>query len=194
MTMTKEQGRPVEKLSEAELDKLVEKAIKKVHAAKENDLCKYLPGPAGGYIHHFTLKKLRATNPGKFFSLIQEFIIDSDRPITLDPKPRAPRGSRKRKEVMTFTRNDVEKVLELARKFGDKDLLTKFSPRKTPSCHQARSHPNHPSRRDQRRSLALLYRRTQQQGSKRVVKILLPFNEGDLWPKLGVAFIFLAFQ
>lgn len=130
MTMTKEQGRPVEKLSEAELDKLVEKAIKKVHAAKENDLCKYLPGPAGGYIHHFTLKKLRATNPGKFFSLIQEFIIDSDRPITLDPKPRAPRGSRKRKEVMTFTRNDVEKVLELARKFGDKDLLTKFSPRR----------------------------------------------------------------
>lgn len=118
------------KLSDAELDKLIEKAIKKVHASKENDLCKYLPGPAGGYIHHFTLRKLKHADPSRYSSLISEFIINSERPIILDPKPRAPRGSRKRKEVISFTRTDVERVLELARKAGDKDILAKFSPKR----------------------------------------------------------------
>lgn len=126
MLNTKEQT----KASDLELEKLIDKAIKKVHAAKENDLCKYLPGPAGGYIHHFTLRKLKHADPSRFTSLIQEFIIDSERPVILDPKPRAPRGSRKRKEIISFTRTDVEKVLELARKAGDKDLLAKFSPKR----------------------------------------------------------------
>ena len=124
--LTKEQG----KVNEAELDKLIEKAIKRVHASKENDLCKYLPGPAGGYIHHFTLKKLKYTNPSQYSSLIQQFILNAERPIILNPKQRAPRGSRKRKELVTFSRTDVEKVLELARKYNEKDLLSKFSPRR----------------------------------------------------------------
>lgn len=124
--MTKEQV----KTNESELDKLIDKAIKKIHANKENDLCKYLPGPAGGYIHHFTLKKMKQTEPHKYSQLIQEFIINSDRPVILDPKQRAPRGSRKRKELISFSRIDVERVLELARKHGDKDLLTKFSPKR----------------------------------------------------------------
>ena len=40
-----------------EMEKLILKAIKKVCGNKENDLCRYLPGPSGGYMHHFTLKK-----------------------------------------------------------------------------------------------------------------------------------------
>lgn len=125
MTFTKETMK-----SSEEVEKLVEKAIKKVRADKENDLCKFLPGPKGGYIHHFTLRKIKHADPKQFASLIQEFIIEKDRPIALDPKPRAPRGSRKRKDSFNFSRNDIEKVIDMARKLGDKDLLAKFSPKR----------------------------------------------------------------
>ena len=38
----------------------VGEAIKKVNGRKENDLCKYIPGSGGGYMHHFTLKKMKS--------------------------------------------------------------------------------------------------------------------------------------
>jgi len=114
-----------------ELEKLIEKAIKKLRAAKENELCKYLPGETGGYMHHFTLRKLKNLDPEKLASLIQKFIIETDTPNALSPKQRAPRGSRKQHEMINFTRSDIEKVLDLARKVGDKDLLARFSPRRS---------------------------------------------------------------
>jgi hypothetical protein len=114
-----------------ELEKLIEKAIKKIRASKENELCKYLPGETGGYMHHFTLRKLKNIAPGKLATLIQEFVMDTDLPRILSPKQRAPRGSRKQNEMIHFTRSDIEKVLDLARKVGDKDLLARFSPRRS---------------------------------------------------------------
>lgn len=114
-----------------ELEKLIDKAIKKVQGSKENDLCKFLPGPTGGYMHHFTLRKLKNSDPEHLFSLLKKFIIETERPKSLDPKPRAPRGSRKRKDFINFTRTDIEKVLELARKVGDKDLVARFSPKRS---------------------------------------------------------------
>ncbi len=117
--------------SREDLEKLIEKAIKKVHGTKENDLCKYLPGPTGGYMHHFTLRKLKNSNPEQLFSLLQQFIIRTDIPRALDPKPRAPRGSRKRRDFINFTRTDIERVLELARQVGDDDLVARFSPKRS---------------------------------------------------------------
>jgi hypothetical protein len=114
-----------------ELEKLIEKAIKKVHGAKENDLCKYLPGPTGGYMHHFTMRKLKHTDPTQLFTLLQEFIVNSESPRILNPKSRAPRGSRKRYDFINFSRADIEKVLELARKTGDNDLIARFSPKRS---------------------------------------------------------------
>lgn len=38
-----------------EIEDLIGKAIKKVGAKKEKDLCRYLP-VAGAYMHHFTLR------------------------------------------------------------------------------------------------------------------------------------------
>ena len=117
--------------SKDELEKLIDKAIKKVHGSKENDLCKYLPGPSGGYMHHFTLRKLKNSDPAHLFSMLQKFIVDAGTPRALDPKPRAPRGSRKRRDLINFSRTDIEKVLELARKVGDDDLLARFSPKRS---------------------------------------------------------------
>lgn len=124
------QDQTKQKMSSEDLEKLVDRAIKKVQGRKENDLCKYLPGPSGGYMHHFTMKKLKKMDPSQFLTLLQKFIIEKEVPKALDPKPRAPRGSRKRKDLMSFTRNDIEKVLELARKMGDKELVAKFSPKR----------------------------------------------------------------
>ena len=114
-----------------ELEKLIDKAIKKIQGTKENDLCKYLPGPTGGYMHHFTLRKLKNVDPEQLFDLVQKFIIESEPPRILNPKQRAPRGSRKRSDFVNFTRSDIEKVLDLARKMGDKDLVARFSPKRS---------------------------------------------------------------
>lgn len=119
-----------EKMRGEDLEKLIDKAIKKVQGRKENDLCKYIPGPSGGYMHHFTMKKLKKVDPRQFLSLLQKNIIEKDMPKALQPKQRAPRGSRKKKEFANFTRQDIERVLELARRSGDKDLIAKFSPKR----------------------------------------------------------------
>jgi hypothetical protein len=125
MTMLFDQKKHAE-----ELQQLIEKSLKKVQGKNENDLCKYLPGPKGGYMHHFTLRKLKHLSPAELFALLQKFIVQPDKPLRLDPKPRAPRGSRKKKDFPNFTLSDIEKVIELARKVGDKDLVARFSPKR----------------------------------------------------------------
>ncbi len=120
----------LETKSKEELEQLIEKALKKVQRSKENDLCKFLPGDTGGYMHHFTLRKLKNIDPQQLTALIQEFIINLEAPRVLSPKRRAPRGSRKRNDLVNFTRTDIEKVLDLARKVGDKDLVARFSPKR----------------------------------------------------------------
>ena len=48
-----------------ELEEIISKAIKKVNGTKENDLCKYLPMDSGGYMHHFTLRKMKHKDPNQ---------------------------------------------------------------------------------------------------------------------------------
>ena len=125
---------PLVENKKKDLEELINKAIKKVQGSKENDLCRYLPGPLGGCIHHFTLRKLKSSDPAQLFSLLQKFIIEKDPPFKLDPRPRAPRGSRKRNDSIRLSKADIEKVLELAKKAGDQDLLARFgSKRPLPS-------------------------------------------------------------
>lgn len=118
-------------VTEKDLDEMISKAIRKVSGSKENDLCKYIPGPSGGYMHHFTMRKIKNSNPKELFDLLKTFIVNSESPCPLDPKPRAPRGSRKRRDVISFSRTDIEKVLDLARKVGDDDLMARFSPKRS---------------------------------------------------------------
>jgi hypothetical protein len=131
LSYRKEKMTVLEQKNREELEKLIDQAIKKVQGTKENDLCKYLPGPTGGYMHHFTLRKLKHTDPAQVFQLLKNFILNSESPRALNPKQRAPRGSRKRRDLINFTRSDLEKVLELAKKMGDKDLLARFSPKRS---------------------------------------------------------------
>ena len=114
-----------------EVEDIISKAIKKVNGRKENDLCKYLPMNSGGYMHHFTLKKMKTKQPSELGSLIEKFIINTDRPGAVAPKQRAARGSRKRRDQLTFTRAQLERMLSIARVAGDKEMVSVLSPKKS---------------------------------------------------------------
>ena len=114
-----------------EVEETISKAIKKVGVKKENELCKYIPMTSGGYMHHFTLKKLKHKNPSQLAELISQYIINADRPAVIAPKSRAPRGSRKRKDQITFSRIQLERMLNIARLAGDKEIISLLSPKKS---------------------------------------------------------------
>jgi hypothetical protein len=121
-------------ISKEELEKTIGEAIKKVHGQKEGDICKYLPASNGnGYVHHFTLRKMKKSDPAALQSLLREFIINAPAPKTLTPKQRAPRGSRKSAKagVTTFNRQDLSALIDLARKAGYKDIVSKLTPKRS---------------------------------------------------------------
>jgi hypothetical protein len=114
-----------------EIEEIIAKAIKKVNGRKENDLCKYLPMSSGGYMHHFTLRKMKSRQPHELSSLIEKFIISVEKPFSVAPKQRAARGSRKRRDQMTFTRGQLERMLNIARLAGDKEMVSILAPKKS---------------------------------------------------------------
>ena len=113
------------------IDEVINKAIKKIGARKENELCKYLPMKSGGYMHHFTLKKMKLRQPNDLAAIIEQYVVNAERPTIIAPKQRAPRGSRKRKDHMNFTRTQLERMLSIARLAGDKEIVTILSPKRS---------------------------------------------------------------
>jgi hypothetical protein len=114
-----------------EVEDVIARAIKKVGAKRENDICRYIPMTSGGYMHHFTLKKMKTKQPSELGAMIEKFIINSDRPGMVAPKQRAPRGSRKRRDHMTFTRTQLERMLAIARLAGDKEMVSVLAPKRS---------------------------------------------------------------
>lgn len=118
--------------SPAKLNELIEKAIRKVGGHKENDICRYIPSETGGYIHHFTMKKMKHENPNALYEKIEKYIVNASNPHKVQPKQRAARGSRKRRDHYFFSKNDLERLLHMARISGDKDMVRKLTPRTDP--------------------------------------------------------------
>ncbi len=114
-----------------DIEDVISKAIKKVGGRKENDLCKYLPMSTGGYMHHFTLRKMKLKQPFELSSLIEKFIIASTKPTVISPKQRAARGSRKRKDQITFTKTQLDRLLNMAKISGDREMVSVLSPKKS---------------------------------------------------------------
>lgn len=113
-----------------EIEDVIASAIKKVGARRENDICRYIP-MNGGYMHHFTLKKMKMKQPQELGAMIQRFIINTDRPGTVAPKQRAARGSRKKRDYITFNRNDLNRLLVLAKLAGDEEMVEILQPKKS---------------------------------------------------------------
>ena len=68
--------------------------------------------------------------------MIEKYILNAAKPSTVTPKSRAPRGSRKRKDQVNFTKSEVERMLALARRSGMKDellseIISKLTPKKS---------------------------------------------------------------
>ena len=114
-----------------DIEDVISKAIKKVGGRKENDLCKYLPMSTGGYMHHFTLRKMKLKQPFELSTLIEKFIINSNKPTIISPKQRAARGSRKRKDQITFTKTQLDRLLNMAKISGDREMVSVLSPKKS---------------------------------------------------------------
>lgn len=114
-----------------DIEDVITKAIKKVGGRKENDLCKYLPMSSGGYMHHFTLRKMKLKQPHELGVLINKFIIQASKPSVVPPKQRAARGSRKRKDQLTFTKFQLDRLLNIARIAGDQEMISVLSPKKS---------------------------------------------------------------
>lgn len=114
-----------------ELESVIEKAIKKVGGTKENEICKYIPMTSGGYMHHFTLKKMKNRQPSELKVLIEKYIIKENSPVVISPKQRAARGSRKNRDNITFTKFQLERLLNIARLAGDKEMIAVLSPKKS---------------------------------------------------------------
>ena len=114
-----------------EVEDTIARAIKKVGGTKENDLCKYLPMGSGGYMHHFTLRKMKSKDPQELNTIIEKFIIRTDQPIAVPPKRRASRGSRKRRDNLSLSRTQLERMLQIARLAGDKEMISVLSPRRS---------------------------------------------------------------
>ncbi len=130
MALTQQNKSEMVATSSRDLEDLIGKAIKKIGGKKENDLCRYLPMTTGGYMHHFTLRKMKTQLPEKLSEMIKKFITDTERPSTVAPKQRAARGSRKKKDQIVLTKSDIDHILQIARTAGDKDLIRKLTPRK----------------------------------------------------------------
>lgn len=112
------------------LETAIQQAVKKIGAKKENDICRYIPVPTGGYIHHFTMRKMKTEAPEQLQALISKHITNVDKPHTVPPKPRAARGSRKRRDQFLFSKQDIEALLSMARVSGNKDMVRKLTPKK----------------------------------------------------------------
>lgn len=113
-----------------QLEQLITSAIRKIGGKKENDICRYLPAAIGGYIHHFTMKKMKTENPQKLADLITKYIANANHLHRIPPKPRAARGSRKRRDLFQFSKQDLERMLNMARMAGDKEMIRKLTPKK----------------------------------------------------------------
>ena len=74
---------------------------------------------------------MKKKQPDELSSLIQRYIINVDAPRAVAPKQRAARGSRKRRDQITFSRLQMERMLNIARLAGDKEIISVLSPKKS---------------------------------------------------------------
>ncbi|MEX1013477.1 MAG: hypothetical protein WD595_07095 [Waddliaceae bacterium] len=117
-------------VTEKELQELINAAVTKIKGDKENDICQYIPAEQDGYIHHFTMRKMKTENPTLLASWVNKYIVDVANPKKVAPKPRAPRGSRTKRGQFLFTKMDIERLRKMVRASGEKDLLRKLTPKR----------------------------------------------------------------
>ncbi|GAB4226102.1 MAG: hypothetical protein Tsb0021_01810 [Chlamydiales bacterium] len=113
-----------------QLQNTINEALQKIGSKRESDLCRYLPIPTGGYMHHFTFRKMAKEAPEELCMLINRHINHVAKATKVPHKPRAARGSRKRRDQIIFSRNDIDTLLHMARISGNKEMIRKLTPKR----------------------------------------------------------------
>lgn len=88
------------------LEQLINTAMKKVGARKENDLCHYLPGEKGGYIHHFSMRKMKNEAPEELATMISKYIVNPNSPEKGRLVQEHPAG-RVKEEIISHCQNKI---------------------------------------------------------------------------------------
>ena len=65
-------------------------------------------------------EKMKTEQPEQLAALVTKHIVNVDKPVSVPPKSRAARGSRKRRDQFLFTKQDIERLLTMARAKGIK--------------------------------------------------------------------------
>jgi hypothetical protein len=121
--------RETEKSSGKKLELLIKEAVRKLGVSKENDICPYIPINTGGHIHHFTMKKMKTVTPAELAGMISQYILQVDRPVKVSPKKRAARGLHKQKNRYVFSPQELQRLRNIARLAGDKEMISRLSPK-----------------------------------------------------------------
>lgn len=103
------------------IERTLSEALQKIKGTSEKEICRYLPADTEGYMHHFTLRKMKKTEPAKLAELLHEHIIDHPSPTSIEPKQRI-----RRKKSLSINQSDLNLILKLAQKTGDQHLLAKL--------------------------------------------------------------------
>jgi hypothetical protein len=113
-----------------EIEDIIAKAIQKAGVKNEIELSRFIPASSGGYIHHFTLRKMKKKQPQELKDMIEKFIMTAKTLQKLAPKTRAARGSRKRRDQINFNPTQIERMLQIAKQAGDQELIAALSLKK----------------------------------------------------------------
>lgn len=117
-------------INSGEIDDFIAKAIKKAGVKNEKELSRFIPVSSGGYIHHFTLKRMKKKQTQELKALIEKHVMNPQTLQKVAPKSRAPRGSRKHRDPISFSRAQLERMLQMARQAGDKEMVAALSPKR----------------------------------------------------------------
>lgn len=105
------------------LEYLIQKAILKVNGKNEASLCRFIPFKSGGYIHYFTLRKMKQQNPEKLYDLIQTHIIQPVNPQEIAVKSLELSPTYREKRLFTITETEMDRIITLAKQALDFELL-----------------------------------------------------------------------
>ena len=115
--------------SRSDLQSCIAKAISKVSAKKEGELCRYIPGD-DGRLHHFTFKKMKKTEPEALQKMIEEHILERE-PMSIASKPRLKGEARGKSTAPKLKRAHFKRLVDILKNSGDEELLSMFQPVQT---------------------------------------------------------------
>lgn len=112
-----------------ELEECISRAMQRVNAQKEAELCHYLPGK-NGRLHHFAFGKMKKTQPLELLTMIREHILEKDTPQTVSSAPR-PGLKVKRQVEVKLKRSQINRLVDILKEAGEEELISVLAPHQT---------------------------------------------------------------